>query len=295
MVRYNPKDWFTFIFRLHKSDTIRKLAPLLFGIALYSGIVAVLEVEVFRLSENNHLKNIPLMHSLMGFAISMLLVFRTNTAYDRWWEGRKLWGALVNNSRNLSLKLAAILKEDDKSNRKFFSTSIPFFALALRNHLRQETTEFALFDEDDQGHILAKIDQGKHIPNQVAAQIFKRVHVLHQQGKISGDELIVLNAELQSFADICGACERIKNTPIPFSYSVFIKKFIFIYVMTLPFGYVFSMGYYVIPVVTFIFYVLASLELVAEEIEDPFGEDANDLPMEKMAANIKKHVQEIIH
>ncbi len=295
MIKYNPKEWFTFIFRLHKSDTIRQLMPLLIGIAAYSAFIAVLEQEVLKLSDNSHVKNIPLMHSLMGFAISMLLVFRTNTAYDRWWEGRKLWGALVNNSRNLAIKLSAILKEDDKNNRTFFSTSIPFYAFSLKNHLQQESTKLALFDLDDHGHILAKIDQGKHIPNQVAAQLFNRVYHLHQQGKITGDELIILNEELKSFTDICGACERIKNTPIPFSYSVFIKKFIFIYVMTLPFGYVFSMGYYVIPVVTFVFYVLASLELVAEEIEDPFGSDANDLPMEKIASNIKKHVQEILH
>lgn len=295
MIRYNPKEWFTFIFHLHKSDTIRKLSPALFGVAVYSALIAVFEQEVLKLSDNSHVKNIPLMHSLMGFAISMLLVFRTNTAYDRWWEGRKLWGALVNNSRNLAIKLAAILKEDDKTNRTFFSTSIPFFAYTLMYHLQQESTKTALFDEDDHGHILPKIDQGKHIPNQVASQLFKRAYHLHQQGKISGDELIILNEELKSFTDICGACERIKNTPIPFSYSVFIKKFIFIYVMTLPFGYVFSMGYYVVPVVTFVFYVLASLELIAEEIEDPFGADANDLPMEKIASNIKKHVQEILH
>jgi putative membrane protein len=99
---------------------------------------------------------------------------------------------------------------------------------------------------------------------------------------------------LQSFTEVCGACERIKNTPIPFSYSVFIKKFIFFYIMTLPFGYVFSMGYYVIPVVAFVFYVLASLELIAEEIEDPFGGDENDVPTEKIAQNIHKHVWEIL-
>jgi putative membrane protein len=113
-------------------------------------------------------------------------------------------------------------------------------------------------------------------------------------GKISGDQLIIINNEVQSFTDICGACERIKNTPIPYSYSSFIKKFIFFYIMTLPFGYVFSLGYYVIPVVVFTFYVLASLELIAEEIEDPFGNDANDLPTVKLASNIKKHVEEII-
>jgi putative membrane protein len=110
---------------------------------------------------------------------------------------------------------------------------------------------------------------------------------------LSGHQLLYINNELQSFTDVCGACERIKNTPIPYSYSAFIKKFIFIYVLTLPFSYVFALGFYVIPVVVFIFYVLASLELIAEEIEDPFGTDANDLPTEKIASNIKKHVEEI--
>jgi putative membrane protein len=124
--------------------------------------------------------------------------------------------------------------------------------------------------------------------------LYQKIQDLFEQGKISGDQLLVLNQELISFTNICGACERIKNTPIPYSYSAFIKKFIFFYIMSLPFGYVFSLGYYVIPVVVFIFYVLASLELIAEEIEDPFGYDANDLPTDKIAANIKKHVEEIL-
>jgi putative membrane protein len=117
---------------------------------------------------------------------------------------------------------------------------------------------------------------------------------LYLTSKITGDQLIIINSEIQSFTEICGACERIKNTPIPYSYSAFIKKFIFIYVLTLPFGYVFSLGYYVIPVVVFIFYVLASLELIAEEIEDPFGSDANDLPTKKISENIKRHIEELI-
>jgi putative membrane protein len=100
---------------------------------------------------------------------------------------------------------------------------------------------------------------------------------------------------MQSFTDICGACERIKNTPIPYSYSAFIKKFIFVYVLTLPFGYVFQLGYYVIPVVLFVFYALASLEIIAEEIEDPFGTDPNDLPTDKIAQNIKKNVEELMY
>jgi putative membrane protein len=124
--------------------------------------------------------------------------------------------------------------------------------------------------------------------------MYHKINDLYEAKKISGEQLITINDELVAFTDICGACERIKNTPIPYSYSAFIKKFIFFYTMTLPFGYSVSLGYLVAPVVVFIFYVLASLELIAEEIEDPFGNDENDLPTKKISENIKKHVEELI-
>lgn len=287
MVQYNPKDWITFIFRFHKSDTFRQLLPMMIFIGLYSAGIGYLEIEYWKLSEDSHVKNITIMHGMLGFVISLLLAYRTNTAYDRWWEGRKLWGSLVNNSRNLAIKLSAILK--DESDRSYFKRMIPGYASVLAKHLSNEDTSKMLFEGLD-----LEIDHHKHRPNQVAKMIFQKVSDLHLQGKISGEQLIILNSELQSFTDVCGACERIKNTPIPYSYSAFIKKFIFFYVMTLPFGYVFSLGYYTVPVVIFIFYVLASLELIAEEIEDPFGGDANDLPTKKIASNIKKHIEELL-
>ncbi len=286
MVQYNPKDWLTFIFRFHKSDTFRQLIPMMITIGLYSYLICYLELEYWKLSKDDNLKNITIMHGLIGFVISLLLVFRTNTAYDRWWEGRKLWGSLVNNSRNLAIKLSAILQDD--SDRKYFKKLIPLYASILQKHLVDDETALMLYEDLD-----LKIDTHKHRPNQVAKHIFHKTNELYKSGKITGDQLIIINAEVQSFTDICGACERIKNTPIPYSYSSFIKKFIFIYIMTLPFGYVFNLGYYTIPVVVFIFYVLASLELIAEEIEDPFGEDSNDLPTKKIALNIKKHIEEV--
>ena len=113
--------------------------------------------------------------------------------------------------------------------------------------------------------------------------------------KINDYQMLMLNNEWQSFTDVCGACERIKNIPISFSYSTFIKKFIFTYVTTMPFGFaITSSGWLTIPVTAFMFYILASLELIAEEIEDPFGVDSNDLPMQKIAENIKANVNDII-
>ena len=292
MIQYNPKDWLNFIFRFHKSDTFIKLWPMILLICMYSGIVAFFEINYWKWGENNKVKNIVVMHSLLGFVISLLLVFRTNTAYDRWWEGRKLWGSLVNNSRNLTIKMAAMLPKSDLQNRAFFKAAIPQYAMALKNHLRSESTRLALDEKEHEE--LKDIDHDKHVPNQLAAVLFKKVNTLFETGKLKGEQLIITNNELLSLAEICGACERIKNTPIPFSYSAFLKKFIFFYVMTLPWGYVYNLGYLVIPVVAFIFYVLASLELVAEEIEDPFGTDSNDLPMDKMCDNIQKHVNELL-
>jgi putative membrane protein len=287
MISYNTKDWFTFIFRFHKADTFRQLFPVMLAIGVYSGLIGYLEVEYWQLADDHYVKNITIMHGMLGFVISLLLVFRTNTAYDRWWEGRKMWGALVNSSRNLALKLSVFLK--DENDKAFFRKAIPDYASILHVHLNNSDTGKQLFDDQD-----LEIDHQKHKPNQMAQKLFRKIADLHASGAISGDQLIILNAEMQSLTDICGACERIKNTPIPYSYSAFLKKFIFFYVMSLPFGYALSLGYLVVPVVVFVFYVLASLELIAKEIEDPFGSDDNDLPTRKIAENIRKHVEELL-
>lgn len=292
MIAHDPKTWLLNPFHFHRSDTLRRLFPWILSICLYAWLVAWVEMEYLQLSENSRLRNVSIMHTLLGFVISFLLVFRTNTAYERWWEGRKLWGSLVNNSRNLALKLASLLP-DDSRHRAYFRKIIPLYAKALKSHLRSEETRIELFN-DLPPAVLARIDLTKHVPNQVAAALFRHLQEVKAEGLLNDHQLLYLNAEVQSFTDICGACERIKNTPIPYSYSVFIKKFILIYVVSLPLGLVFSLGYLVIPIVAFVFYVLASLELIAEEIEEPFGSDENDLPLTRMCQVIEHNIQEII-
>ncbi len=288
---YNSKEWFKSVFFIHKSDTFRKLFPYLLLTGLFSWGIAYLELEYLKLSEKSWLKNINMVHNLLGFALSLLLVFRTNTAYDRWWEARRQWGTLTNVCRSLAIKLDAFLPKDDKQSRHFFRKSIPLFPQTLFGFLRSDYTTFMLDQADH-----PELDfEKKHGPNQVASMIFRYVNELYREEKITGDQLIVLNNEIQSLTDVGGACERIKNTPIPYSYSSFIKKFIVVYVMTLPIGFVFSMGYFVIAAVPFIFYVLASLELIAESIENPFGTDPDDLPLEQITTNMKKHIQEVLH
>lgn len=287
MIAYNNKDWYGFIFSLHKADTVRRLYPLMLTIACYSAGIAYLEIDYLNLYEHRYIKNLTITHSILGFVISLLLAYRTNTAYDRWWEGRKLWGELVNHSRNFAIKISTIVT--DENTRNYFKTMIPNYASALNLHLKN----IPIQPNPKEIHPL-DLDYNKHIPNQIALLLFQKINALYQQGLITGAQLRIITENCQALTDICGACERIKNTPIPYSYSLFTKKFIFFFVMTLPFGYVSSLGYFVVPLVVFIFYVLASLELISEEIEDPFGYDANDLPTGRIANQIRIHIEEII-
>jgi ion channel-forming bestrophin family protein len=291
MITYDSRNWIAAL-ALHRSDTFRKLLPILTVVGFFTWLVGYVETEYLHLSRQHQVNNLPVMHSLMGFAISMLLVFRTNTAYDRWWEARKLWGQLVNVSRNTAIKVAAIFPREDERSRAQFAFLIGRFARELQLHLRSEQTRMAL---DALSHPeLEGLDPNRHVPAQISALMHARLHRAVRDGEISGDQLIGLAADLAAFMDICGACERIKNTPIPYSYSSFLKKFIVIYSLTLPFGFVFSLGYIAIPVVMFIFYVLASLELIAEEIEDPFGTDTNDLPLDRLSAMIAANTSELL-
>lgn len=288
MIKYNPKDWFGLIFKLHKSGTFQKMAWVLLAYAGYCTAVVYLELRF----DEWFTKSTMQIHSLLGFVIGLFLVFRTNTAYDRWWEGRKQWGAMVNNTRNFAMKLNALLPHDDIRNRKFFSVMIPNYVIALKEHLREGAKTDEFFEmENLKPEVLNKSD---HIPNMLAAYMYERINELYQDNTISGDQLFIIDKELKSFTDILGACERIKNTPIPYSYSLFIKKFIFIYTMTMPFGLVFEFQYWTVLVSTFVLYAFGSIELLAEEIEDPFGKDANDLPTDELTVKITNNVKAIL-
>jgi putative membrane protein len=283
MIYYNPKQWFSFIFKVSKADTLHKLFPLILSVAVYAGIVTFLLLDVWHVPETSILKKVIFIHQTIGFVFSLLLAFRINSAYDRWWEGRKMWGSLTNNSRNLAIKLKHLV--DDES-AAFFNYAIPLYARALKNFLRD------IYEHEEQTFIA--IDSDKHVPNQIASAIIKEVYRLNKAGRINPEQLVSITTEITSFTDICGACERIKNTPIPYSYSVFIKKFIFTYIVTLPFTWAFELKYFIMPIIGFILFVFASIELIAEEIEDPFGVDSNDLPLDNICVNIKKHVGEIL-
>ena len=290
MIKYNPKDWFGLIFHFHRSDTFRQMFWVLVAFSFYSFIIIYIELNF---KDWFSFKSTTTIHSLLGFVIGLLLVFRTNTAYERWWEGRKQWGALVNNSRNFAIKLKSMLPASETSVLKFMACMIPNYVYALKEHLREgvKMEELDIPEDIDAG----EWQRAKHIPNRIATGMYNKLNLLYKEKIISGDQLIILDKEVKSFTDITGACERIKNTPIPYSYNLFLKKFIFVYTITMPFGLVSDFNYWTIPIVTFILYIFGSLELLAEEIEDPFGTDTNDLPTDDLALKIKTNVSEIFN
>ncbi len=255
------------------------------GIGLLTALIAYIKIELLNVEGLSSTA----VHSMMGFVLGLFLVFRTNTAYDRWWEGRKKWGALVNDSRNLAFKVNAFVK--DEATRNFFKRAIPWYARTIKEHLRQGITSE---DQREMEEDVVGIENFDHKPNALAKTMYERMNSLYANGEISGDQFFILDKELKSLSDTLGACERIKNTPIPYSYSMYMKKFIFLYTVTLPFGFIGTFGYMTVPVVMLVFYILVSVELIAEEIEDPFGRDDNDLPTDSLSEKIRLNVEEIL-
>ena len=286
MIKYNPKSWFRHIFTVRKSDTIFIIwKELIYLTAFVIGMVYV-KLEYF--GHITQLSELMTVYSLIGFVLSLLLVFRTNTAYDRWWEGRKKWGELVNNTRNLAIKIGAIT--DDLEIENFFARMIPNYAFAMKEHLRNGVNLDELeLTESERSHL-----EGKgHVPSLIAKLMYEKLQDMKRDGQLTQEEFLSIDVNLKTFSDIIGACERIKNTPIPYSYNNFFKKFIFVYVVTVPLAFVDMFGYYSVGVALFLFYVLVSMEILAEEIEDPFGTDDNDLPTEELSQKIRDNVKEI--
>lgn len=287
MIKYNPKIWFKHIISFNHSDTINKLWKELIALGVFTLGIAYIEIKYIGNTEK--LSELMQVYSLIGFVLSLLLVFRTNTAYDRWWEGRKKWGELVNNSRNLAIKISALT--DDPEIKAYFKRMITNYVFAMKEHLREgvKLEELDLTEEEKK-----ELSQFEHKPNYIAQKMYAKLHAMKQSGKLTEENYIVIDVNLKTFSDIIGACERIKNTPIPYSYSMFLKKFIFIYVTTLPLAFVNTFGYYSSLVSIFVFYVLVSMEILAEEIEDPFGKDDNDLPTDDLCQKIKANVSEVL-
>jgi putative membrane protein len=286
MINYNPKNWINLIFSLNKSDTIRILWKQLIYISLLATLIIILLHLMPDTTQEKlglYTKELTAIYSLIGFVMSLLLLFRTNGAYDRWWEGRKLWGTIVNDCRSAILKITTrISNEEDK---KEFARLLSLYIYNAKNNLRANKNNLVFQKYEDPSK--------DNSPVQVMKLIYIKLRALEKQGELSQGDLIQIDVNLNGLIASIGGCQRIKNTPIPFSYSIFIKKFIFLYVITLPIVF-FHFDYWAVLITTFVFYALVSMEVLAEEIEDPFGTDANDLPLDQICQTIKQDLNNII-
>ena len=289
MIQYNPKSWFSLLFNVYSKYVIKALFPLILFAGILTAVLCLLVIDVLSWV----IEDTKAFHSILGVILGLFLVLRTNTAYDRWWEGRKLWGQLVNDTRQFAIKMAAFLPEEKNDDRRFFETMIPNIPFAMKHHLRDSILlgELDFYDEKTKQRII----KSEHRPNCINLIIMERIVDLNHRKLLTGEQLFILDKEIKGFTDIVGACERIKNTPIPYSYSMFIKKFLFIYCITLPLAFIGDFGYWSILLVTVAFYFLMSVELISEEIEDPFGKDINDLPLDELSVKIKKNITEIFN
>ena len=276
------------ILRFHKSEAIQNLLKRMVWVALYTGILCYAEINYLNLN----VKIDTIFISLLGTLLSLLLVFRTNTAYDRFWEGRKLWGSLINQSRSFAMTVHALLPPNADVEREYLARRLSGFAFALKGHLRDNVIFQELFGFEEAA--LQRFKRKLHVPNAIANDLLSYLFNLVRTGIVSEVNMRNIKAHHDALVDITGACERIKRTPIPHSYGFFIRLFIVVYVGILPFLLIDKYAYYTIPAVIMSAYALMGIEMIAREIEEPFGLDANDLPLDQMSKTIRLNVHEIL-
>jgi putative membrane protein len=269
-----PKQvtWWRLVFKYRGSELPRTKGRII-GVAAVALVVTVLEAR-----HDWHPNLTPLPFTLVGIALGIFLGFRNNASYDRWWEGRKLWGALVNTTRSFARQTLTLVgprgsgHEDAQvaALRRELVLRIVAFVHALRLSLR---------DVNDIGEL---------------ARTAERLRAAYDRGWIHDVHLPVLEGSMTALTDIQGACERIKSTPIPFSYTTLIHRITAGYCYALPFGLVDSVGVLTPAVCVIVAYAFFGLDVVGDELEMPFGMDPNDLPLDAISRTIEVNLRQRI-
>jgi len=241
----------------------------------------------------------PTPFTLIGLALSIFLGFRNNTSYDRYWEGRRLWGSLVNTSRTLGRQLRLFLhvaKLEPSRDAEQLATIRGFqremthrviaFVHALRLHLRRETP-FEKLDEFLPAEEVELLRAERNVPDAILSRIAERMQSAWRRGWIDPLHVPLVDTSLTELTNIQGGCERIRSTPIPFSYTVLIHRIVAVYCLLLPFGLYDSVKLATPLVVLFVSYAFFGLDAIGDEIEEPFGLDANDLPLLTLSTMIE--------
>ena len=288
MIVYKSTDWWEALRHLGSSAIIRTLLKRVLWVGLYATAITVIEVRVLPLNIIVDKE----FFTFMGIMLSLLLAFRTNTAYDRFYEGRRLWGQLVNHCRNLAVLLHARLPAHDLAHRTHLARLLSNFPIALDGHLRKGV-KFHKLEEVEPG-FGEQLRQAGHVPSRLSAQLQEYYEQLLAQALILPAHLITIQRHHEGLLDVAGGCERIKSTPIPFSYSYFIKGFISVFILIMPFNLLDTYQYLTIPITMFGAYALLGVEMIGDEIEDPFGKDSNDLPLTQISNRIRANVHEIL-
>ena len=253
-------------------------------------------------SQLGWLSNIKDVHSLpkiaitLNFVLGLLLAFRTNTAHNRFWEGRKLWGAMVNVVRNLARGMWVIIEEHsptDREEKRAAAQLVPAFAVAMKYHLRSERVNSELMPLMSQQQY-QRLQEVQHVPLEIAFWLADYLQQQYNQKKINVFQLNRLQSDIDDMVDILGGCERILKTPVPIIYTIILQILLIVYFLLLPFGLVQDMAWWTAPAMAFISLVILSINEIGAEIEEPFGRDLNDLPLDFISNTIVRNIQHLL-
>jgi ion channel-forming bestrophin family protein len=281
MIHYDPHRWLDHLFDL-RGTLVRETAARIGLCVVWSAAIVAIHRLLVPVA-------IPvLLHSLVGFALGLLLVFRTNASYERFWEGRKLWGGIVNETRNL-VRGAIVHLGGDPALLANLTRWTAVFPWTVMGTLRDEGN-FGPVARELTPDQLRGLQNAQHPVLHVAQRLTECLQQARRQGLITDIIQMSLDANIQQLVDYVGGCERIRKTPLPFAYVVHLRRALIIYCYTLPFALVESFGWFTILDVLFVAYTFFGIEEIGVEIEGPFGDDLNDLPMADICETIHHNV-----
>jgi putative membrane protein len=283
------RSWFRLIFKL-RGSVIPAILPQVLLCSGFGCLISYLHRQGWNLSY-------PLLGNVVpSIVVGLLLVFRTNTAYDRFWEGRKLWGSMVNATRNLSRQIwfgVEAQSPDSQAEKAAILRLLAAFVVATKLHLRQQPPNQEL-EPLIAPHLLTELETASHPPLRLVVWVEDYLQTQHRLGKLPVVQLIHLDELLEKLVEAVGGCERILKTPIPLAYAIHLKQLLLLYCLLLPFGIVDQTNWWTGLIVGLIAFTLFGVEAIGIEIENPFGCDLNDLPLNAICLTIQRNIEDLI-
>lgn len=288
MVEYQPKSFFHIVFQL-KGSVVPILIPRILLCAALGGLSALMYTTW-------GLKLPTIAHTLLGVALGLLLVFRTNASYDRFWEGRKLFGSIVNRSRDLLRQSAHLIDGDDEAahtaRREVRRYVVMYFAL-LRQYLRAERNLDELGVEMTAAE-RAALEPAAVRPNLAVLWLTEELVKCLRRGSLTEQRYQLMDQNITALVDNWGGAERIMRTPVPFAYAQHIKSFLTLFCTTAPFAMVETMKWYTPIAAAVLAYGMFGIDEIGVEIEDPFGDDPNDLPIDAIEKRVSADTELLV-